>query len=51
MRMDLYRWLRLALAGAGIALLAACGALPIARERPAGHAVLEFETLPPGVTS
>jgi len=38
MRMDLYRWLRLALLGAGIALLGACGALPIARDRPAGHA-------------
>ena len=38
MRMDLYRWLRLALLGAGIALLGACGALPIARDRPADHA-------------
>lgn len=38
MRMDLKRWLRLALAGAGIALLAACGALPIALERSAGYA-------------
>jgi putative cardiolipin synthase len=36
--MDLYRWLRLALLGAGIALLGACGALPIARDRPADHA-------------
>ena len=37
MRIDLDRWLRLALVAAGIALLAACGSLPIARDRPARY--------------
>ena len=32
------RFLRMAVAGALLALLAACGALPPARERPAEHA-------------
>ncbi|MGO4391440.1 phospholipase D family protein [Variovorax sp. M-6] len=38
MTMALDRWLRLALACAGIALLGACGSLPVSRDRPAEYA-------------